>query len=107
MIRRPPRSTLFPYTTLFRSYSDPPSVDAAALAETALVLERHARRLKAEESLTRAQQKLHDAVKSPEGDEKAIEKKVGEARAQIEAATAELKPAETYTPLGKIYPETS
>ena len=22
MIRRPPRSTLFPYTTLFRSYSD-------------------------------------------------------------------------------------
>src|SRR3712207_6886954 len=24
MIRRPPRSTLFPYTTLFRSTSDPP-----------------------------------------------------------------------------------
>src|ERR1035441_2985261 len=24
MIRRPPRSTLFPYTTLFRSYSLPP-----------------------------------------------------------------------------------
>src|SRR5260370_13250605 len=23
MIRRPPRSTLFPYTTLFRSYRDP------------------------------------------------------------------------------------
>src|SRR5260221_1668920 len=23
MIRRPPRSTLFPYTTLFRSYPDP------------------------------------------------------------------------------------
>src|SRR3712207_7275618 len=23
MIRRPPRSTLFPYTTLFRSYADP------------------------------------------------------------------------------------
>src|SRR5256885_12856130 len=23
MIRRPPRSTLFPYTTLFRSYSNP------------------------------------------------------------------------------------
>src|SRR5258708_14432293 len=23
MIRRPPRSTLFPYTTLFRSYTDP------------------------------------------------------------------------------------
>src|SRR2546422_4681392 len=24
MIRRPPRSTLFPYTTLFRSVADPP-----------------------------------------------------------------------------------
>src|SRR5258708_30395213 len=29
MIRRPPRSTLFPYTTLFRSSSAPRSVDAS------------------------------------------------------------------------------
>src|SRR3712207_8917810 len=30
MIRRPPRSTLFPYTTLFRSFTtDPDAVDAA------------------------------------------------------------------------------
>src|SRR2546428_6306549 len=29
MIRRPPRSTLFPYTTLFRSQSAPPPVAAA------------------------------------------------------------------------------
>src|SRR3712207_9133663 len=29
MIRRPPRSTLFPYTTLFRSAADPSSGDAA------------------------------------------------------------------------------
>src|SRR3712207_8729358 len=28
MIRRPPRSTLFPYTTLFRSQSDPQALDA-------------------------------------------------------------------------------
>src|SRR5437763_10748980 len=27
MIRRPPRSTLFPYTTLFRSFGMPESVD--------------------------------------------------------------------------------
>src|SRR3712207_7610146 len=27
MIRRPPRSTLFPYTTLFRSHADPPEGD--------------------------------------------------------------------------------
>src|SRR2546422_5963315 len=36
MIRRPPRSTLFPYTTLFRSVRDRPDADdfALALAET-------------------------------------------------------------------------
>src|SRR2546426_4751077 len=27
MIRRPPRSTLFPYTTLFRSFGQPPDRD--------------------------------------------------------------------------------
>src|SRR3712207_8880590 len=31
MIRRPPRSTLFPYTTLFRS--DPPKIDGRAAAD--------------------------------------------------------------------------
>src|SRR3989442_8899334 len=30
MIRRPPRSTLFPYTTLFRSFSDGSAVTAAS-----------------------------------------------------------------------------
>src|SRR3712207_6902695 len=30
MIRRPPRSTLFPYTTLFRSGTDPKTVQAIA-----------------------------------------------------------------------------
>src|SRR3712207_8417093 len=33
MIRRPPRSTLFPYTTLFRSGVDPDAVDAAVEPE--------------------------------------------------------------------------
>src|SRR5258708_29627349 len=35
MIRRPPRSTLFPYTTLFRSFNtaDPLHKDATALAK--------------------------------------------------------------------------
>src|SRR3712207_6863387 len=40
MIRRPPRSTLFPYTTLFRSH-DPA---LAALGRLALPLAREARR---------------------------------------------------------------
>src|SRR5262245_64684734 len=36
MLRRPPRSTLFPYTTLFRSESTSPSnLDRAALLEFA------------------------------------------------------------------------
>src|SRR2546422_8042035 len=39
MIRRPPRSTLFPYTTLFRSVQVP--LDLLVLADDALVL--HAR----------------------------------------------------------------
>src|SRR3712207_9420436 len=34
MIRRPPRSTLFPYTTLFRSACSSTLPSAAALAET-------------------------------------------------------------------------
>src|SRR5438445_5299413 len=33
MIRRPPRSTLFPYTTLFRSHVDPPLWWTEGLAE--------------------------------------------------------------------------
>src|SRR3712207_9331053 len=36
MIRRPPRSTLFPYTTLFRSKHEGYAVDAVATGEDAL-----------------------------------------------------------------------
>src|SRR3712207_8617526 len=38
MIRRPPRSTLFPYTTLFRSASPPRSARPTAAAMTTTVL---------------------------------------------------------------------
>src|SRR3989442_8237744 len=38
MIRRPPRSTLFPYTTLFRSFDLP---DAQPSSDTRLSHERH------------------------------------------------------------------
>src|SRR3712207_6978975 len=34
MIRRPPRSTLFPYTTLFRSQTAHPTVRTAAVVST-------------------------------------------------------------------------
>src|SRR3712207_8984260 len=43
MIRRPPRSTLFPYTTLFRSYEDPLAVEPL---EGRDALEAHAARLR-------------------------------------------------------------
>src|SRR3712207_8621049 len=33
MIRRPPRSTLFPYTTLFRSANTPPQNEAGRLVQ--------------------------------------------------------------------------
>src|SRR5688572_31629799 len=38
MIRRPPRSTLFPYTTLFRSKGGAPASAAAASGEVAFAL---------------------------------------------------------------------
>src|SRR5947208_10465272 len=40
MIRRPPRSTLFPYTTLFRSYNPTRAQTAAMTAQLATLLER-------------------------------------------------------------------
>src|SRR5437762_7938986 len=40
MIRRPPRSTLFPYTTLFRSARGAIGVDGACLGERALTRDR-------------------------------------------------------------------
>src|SRR5260370_23168294 len=39
MIRRPPRSTLFPYTTLFRSVSDPFGGDLDVYRDTCVELE--------------------------------------------------------------------
>src|SRR3712207_7989305 len=41
MIRRPPRSTLFPYTTLFRSRLDGPVLPASILADAQGQADRH------------------------------------------------------------------
>src|SRR5260370_11098422 len=40
MIRRPPRSTLFPYTTLFRSHREVDHLDALSLESLAVLGER-------------------------------------------------------------------
>src|SRR3712207_8635566 len=50
MIRRPPRSTLFPYTTLFRSLQgipDPPTLTAVRTLMRILVAKGHLRHRKA------------------------------------------------------------
>src|SRR2546422_3321698 len=70
MIRRPPRSTLFPYTTLFRSCEDlwvpqPPSA-AAALAGAEILLNLSASnitigkaQMRSEEHTSELQSRLH------------------------------------------------
>src|SRR5256885_4942268 len=73
MIRRPPRSTLFPYTTLFRSRDadpgggDDPQVDAARAggveqARQDRGLHFHAQRVE--------ERRMHDAVAEPGQDRK-------------------------------------
>src|SRR5258708_31912235 len=57
MIRRPPRSTLFPYTTLFRSYSE--SCPSAALARAATRLPRRSSRQRSEEHTSELQSPDH------------------------------------------------
>src|SRR2546429_5017403 len=66
MIRRPPRSTLFPYTTLFRSPQTPPSTDARLLIDGVAAFRRgdfHAAQLllanRSEEHTSELQSRLH------------------------------------------------
>src|SRR2546422_5729239 len=63
MIRRPPRSTLFPYTTLFRSQAAPPSWLVALLAVLGVLLIGVAAAalgtLRSEEHTSELQSRLH------------------------------------------------
>src|SRR2546422_2186020 len=74
MIRRPPRSTLFPYTTLFRSGEDKHLLDSVAsqaaialenirlaekMAERMEVEHRAAREMRSEEHTSELQSRLH------------------------------------------------
>src|SRR2546429_6686792 len=56
MIRRPPRSTLFPYTTLFRSLRER---DEPECIERRLHDQRHLDRLRSEEHTSELQSRLH------------------------------------------------
>src|SRR2546429_4890368 len=63
MIRRPPRSTLFPYTTLFRSCGYQPQQDAhdglSRLAFSCLETEDRHHFLRSEEHTSELQSRLH------------------------------------------------
>src|SRR5256885_12581483 len=55
MIRRPPRSTLFPYTTLFRSRADRHDVVGARAAHVAVARDMGQRRQRSEEHTSELQ----------------------------------------------------
>src|SRR3989338_6978035 len=59
MIRRPPRSTLFPYTTLFRSVGKPIIAFIAALAFTSLFSIKPLYSLRSEEHTSELQSQFH------------------------------------------------
>src|SRR5690348_17701816 len=63
MIRRPPRSTLFPYTTLFRSDHrhrvDPPPFRQRATVGDARLVEMNVRPLRSEEHTSELQSPVH------------------------------------------------
>src|SRR2546422_4510274 len=63
MIRRPPRSTLFPYTTLFRSPPpcprDPPARSARRCPPAPCAPRCRARRARSEEHTSELQSRLH------------------------------------------------
>src|SRR2546430_3305617 len=64
MIRRPPRSTLFPYTTLFRSISVRRGIGGAPFAGGAS--RRRRRRAPCHGDLRRAQDAISEAVARPQ-----------------------------------------
>src|SRR2546422_2150854 len=62
MIRRPPRSTLFPYTTLFRSHRVAGEVQGQRQGHRAHPIERHGAKIEArrsEEHTSELQSRLH------------------------------------------------
>jgi len=88
-------------------YSAKPPANLEELESAAMKAERHANVLKAEENLLRAQQDLAAAKPESETYDKEAVKKLGEARAQLEAAAKALQSQDAYTPVGKIYPDSS
>src|SRR3712207_7412625 len=86
MIRRPPRSTLFPYTTLFRSYVDPADEDPSPEQRRRLFLDTAEEHLKSGRNI----------VICPEGDRKST--RLNSSHANISYAVFCLKKKNEKTP---------
>ncbi len=88
-------------------YAATPPPNLEALEAAALKAERHANVVKAEENLLRAMQELTAAKPESDTYDKDATKKLGEARAQLEAAAKALKSEDAYSPVGKVYPDST
>ncbi|MFN7996568.1 MAG: DUF1553 domain-containing protein [Bryobacteraceae bacterium] len=88
-------------------YSKQPPSDLESLESAALKAERHANVLKAEENVLRAQQELAAAKPESETYDKEAGEKLSKARTQLEAAAKALDAPEAYTPVGKVYPDST
>src|SRR5690348_17585474 len=82
MIRRPPRSTLFPYTTLFRSH-----VKRAYEAHRALVREK----ADAEAPLTQAERVIKDALRAYDDEQARLAEEAQRQAERSEEHTSELQ----------------
>ena len=93
-------------------YASPPAPDSDDLAKQALDAERHAHLLKGRMELLDAQQRLDEALRSPQPADddarSAREKKVAAATKRLaQAQDALAQASKEYTPLGKMYPKQS
>jgi hypothetical protein len=88
-------------------YAAKPPANLEVLESAALKAERHANVVKAEENLLRATQELAAAKPDSETYDKEAAKKLGEARTQLEAAAKALQSEDAYTPVGKVYPDST
>src|SRR2546430_10581524 len=92
MIRRPPRSTLFPYTTLFRSVPEKPGETEPAGAEGERERDRHRMGARRHGSLNTTPSSTRDGAR-PSGDDRADRKstRLNSSHSQISYAGVCLK----------------
>jgi hypothetical protein len=88
-------------------YGTPPDPSAEALAVSAKKAERTANLARAEEAVDRVNQLLAEAKVSADPLAKDTDEKLADARKRLKEAQDALEPHADYTPIGKIYPNSS